>query len=143
MDERERRRLRLAGDVMKLVRNRSLRDALPPLRQDGTAPFVVGLPDDTLGDIARKVDLLGGRAHMVVVEQLPQGESSRLRVLLIEPGDKAITELDDQNECAVNENTTLEMLMKHIEVGGAYVYHTFDSETVIRFLTDSVQAVPA
>lgn len=143
MDERERHRLRLAGDVMQLVRHRSFREALPPLRSDGSTPFIVALSDDTLGDIARRAVALGGRAHLIVVERLAEEGSTRLRVLRIDPGDKAITELDDQRDCVVNEETTIEMLMQHIEVGEALVYHTFDSETMIRFLTDSVQPVPA
>lgn len=142
MDKREEYRLRLTSEVMKLVRNRGLRDALPPLREDGTAPFIVVLPDDTMRDIARRAAVLGGRAHLIVVDEL-SGEGTRLRVLRIDPGDKAITELDDQRECPVNEDTTLDMLMRHIEVGGELTYHTYDSETVIRFLTDSVQPVPA
>lgn len=143
MDKREQRRLRLAGEVMKLVRSRGFRDALPPLREDGTAPFIVALPDDTMRDIARRAEVLGGRAHMIVVDELSGQEGTRLRVLRIGPGDKAITELDDQRECPVNEDTTVDMLMRHIEVGGELTYHTYDSETVIRFLTDSVQPVPA
>jgi hypothetical protein len=143
MDDREQHRLHLAGEVMQLVRHRSFREALPPLRIDGSTPFIVGLPDDTLGDIAGRAVALGGRAHLIVVERLAEEGGTRLRVLRIDPGDKAITELDQQRECIVNEGTTIEMLMQHIEVGEALVYHTFDSETVIRFLTDSVQPVPA
>lgn len=143
MDERERQRLRLAGEVMKLARHRSLRDVLPPLRQDGAAPFVVGLLDDTLRDVTKRVAALGGHAHLIVVDELAAEGLTRLRVLRVDPGDKAITELDDERECPVNEDSTLDMLMQHIEVGGQLTYHTYDSETVIRFLTDSVQPVPA
>jgi hypothetical protein len=78
----------------------------------------------------------------VVFDELPDGVK-RIRLLLIQPSGKRIDELDDQRECAVNDQTTLAMLMEHIEVGTEVSYHTYDSETVIRFLTDSVQAVPA
>ena len=44
MDEREQKRLRLVREVGKLLHLRSFRDALPPLREDGSRPFVVGLP---------------------------------------------------------------------------------------------------
>jgi hypothetical protein len=142
MDKREQRRQRLAADVMRLTRIRGFRDALIPLCDDGSAPFVVGLPDDTLGQIARRAETLGGRAHLVVFDELPDGVK-RIRLLLIQPSIKRIDELDDQCECAVNDQTTLAMLMEHIEVGTEVTYHTYDSETVIRFLTDSVQAVPA
>lgn len=143
MDEREQRRLRLANEVMKLVRHRGLRDMLPPLCEDGTAPFIIGLRDDTLRDIAERAAALGGSAHLIVVDELAGEGRTRLRVLRVDPGSKAITELDDQRDCAVNENTTVDMLMQHIEVGEQLTYHTYDSETVIRFLTDSVQPVPA
>lgn len=60
MDEREQKRLRLVREVGKLLLHRSFRDALPPLREDGSRPFVVGLPEDTLGQIAARVAALGG-----------------------------------------------------------------------------------
>ncbi len=142
MDEREQRRLRLAAELMRFTRNRGLRDALGPLQDDGSAPFVVGLPDDTLGEIGRRAETLGGRAHLVVFDELGDGRK-RVRLLLIGPSDKRIDELDEQCECAVNDETTLDMLMQHITVGEECTYHTYDSETVIRFLTDSVQPVPA
>jgi|SRR6185437_1196867 len=142
MDDREQARLQLGAAVMKLTRHRGFRDALVPLREDGIAPFVVGLLDDTLGEIGRRTDTLGGSAHLIVFDQL-SGNRARLRILSIQPGRKPIAELDDQHDCLVNEDSTLEILMEHIEVGGELTYYAYDSETVIRFLTDSVARVPA
>jgi hypothetical protein len=79
MDERESQRLRLTREVMKLVRHRSLRDALPALRSDGTAPFVVALPDDSLGDLYQRAATVGGRVHVIIVDELAGGRA-RLRI---------------------------------------------------------------
>jgi hypothetical protein len=45
MEERETRRLHLGSELMKLTRSGRGRGMLPPLREDGVAPFVIGLPD--------------------------------------------------------------------------------------------------
>jgi len=104
----------------------------------------VGLPDDTLREIASKVATLGGDAHLIVVHaQSDNTGPSRLQILRFSEGEhKEITDLDDSHECAVDENSTLAMLMEHIEVGQKLTYYTYDSETVIRFINDSVQPIP-
>lgn len=56
---------------------------------------------------------------------------------------KDISDLDEATECPVDQNTTLAMLMEHIEVGQECTYYTYDSETVVRFINDSVQPIPA
>lgn len=66
MDERGRYRLAVTGEVAKLLKHRSLRVTLPALLPDGTAPFVVGLPDDTLGYVAARAATLGAEAHLIV-----------------------------------------------------------------------------
>lgn len=142
MDERERHRMTLAGEIAKLLKYRSLRDALPPIKADGTAPFIVGLPEDTVGDLTRRAESLGGDAHLLILTRLSSGKV-RLRVLRLSEDSKAITDLDDRNECAVSEDSTVEMLMSHIEVGQVLSYHAYDAETVIRFINDSVQPIPA
>lgn len=144
MDDRERLRLRLTGEVAKLLKNRSLRDALPPLTIERTIPFVVGLEDDTLRSIAERAATLGGDAHVIVASQLPASGASRIRILRI-TGDvhTEIADLDESSECAVDENTTLGMLMTCMEVGQQLTYHTYDTETIIRFINDSVQPIPA
>jgi hypothetical protein len=48
--------------VGRLLLHRSFRDALPPLREDGSRPFIVGLPEDTLGQITARVDALVSRS---------------------------------------------------------------------------------
>lgn len=145
MDDRERLRLRLMGEVAKLLKNRSLRDALPPLRSDGSIPFVVGLPDDTLRDITGKAAALGGDAHVIIPsEPAVPGRPFRVRILRVSGAPhKEIADLDESRECAVDENSTLAMLMEHIEVGQQCTYYTYDAETVIRFINDSVQPIPA
>jgi hypothetical protein len=132
----------MTGEVAKLLKNRSLRDALPPLGADGSIPFVVGLPDDTLRDIIGRAATLGREAHVVVPSELATSGPFRVRILRIsEIPHKAIADLDESFECPVNE--TLAMLIEDIEVGQEVTYYTFDSDTVIRFLNDSVQPIPA
>jgi hypothetical protein len=144
MDDRERQRLQLAGEVAKLLKNRSRRDALPPLTSDRTIPFVVGLEDDTIRAIAERAATLGGDAHIIVPTELAASGVSRVRILRITGGVyKQIADLDESRECAVEENSTLGMLMTCIEVGQQLTYHTYDTETIIRFINDSVQPIPA
>jgi hypothetical protein len=143
VNTREAERARLAGEIAKLTRHRSVREVLRPLRQDGVAPFVVAFPEDTLGEIDHRARTVGGRAHVVVVDQLKGSTALRLRILRLDPSSKPIAELDEQKDCVVDDKSTVGMLLEHMEVGGALTYHTYDSDTVIRFLTDSVQPVPA
>jgi len=144
MDERERLRLRMTGEVAKLLRERSLRDALPPLALDGSIPFVVGLPDDTLRDIICRVRVLGSAAHVIVPSELATAGPFRVRILRISGvPHKEIADLDESCECPVDDKSTLAMLMDHIEVGQQFTYYAYDSDTVIRFINDSVQPIPA
>lgn len=123
MDERERYRLAVTRDVAKLLKHRSLRDALPALLPDGTAPFIVGLPDDTLGYIAAQTMALGGEAHLIVPAAPSASGTARVRILRVGRGTKQITELDNERECAVSQDSTLAMLLEHIEVGEELTYH--------------------
>jgi hypothetical protein len=143
VDEREHLRLKLTHEVARLLKERSVRAALPALG-DGEAPFIVGLPDDTMADLGRRVESLGGTAHLVVLTHIGTG-TSRMRVLLFEnSAHKELAELDDTCESAVDENTRLDMLMQAIEVGDVATFHIYDSETIVSFINDSVQpAVPA
>jgi hypothetical protein len=144
MDKRERLRLDLAGDIAKLLKFRSFRDLLPPLSPSGAIPFVVGLPDDTLHDLIRRAEEMGSNVHLVVLTRLGSPGRARLRVLRLSRAEgKAISDLDERYECAVSDDSTLAMLMEHIEVGEELTYHTYDSETVIGFINDSVQPIPA
>ena len=143
MDERERYRLAVARDVAKLRKHRSLRDALRPLLPDGTAPFIIGLPEDTLGFIAARTEALGGEAHLIVPAPSGASGTARLRILRIGRSTKEIAELDDHRECAVSQDSTLAILLDHIEVGEELTYYAYDAETVIRFINDSVQPIPA
>ncbi len=141
MDDRERLRLKLTHQVARMLQNRSLRTVLPPLR-NGASTFVVGLPDDTMLDISERVMLLGGCAHLVVLTELEN--CARVKVFLVEESVKDLRDLDDERECVVNGDTSLEMFMAAIEVGDQLVFHVYESETIVRFINDSVQPpVPA
>jgi len=48
--------------------------------------------------------------------------------------------LDESYEAAVDENSTLAMLMEAISVD--QTFYVYDTETVIRFISDSVQPIP-
>lgn len=142
MDERERERLRLAREVGKLLLHRSFRDALPPLTQDGERPFVIGLPEDTLGEIAKRVATLGGDAHLIIMTPTHTPGTERVQVLRItECEDRPIGDLDESCETPVEENSPLAMLMEAITVD--QTFYVYDTETVIRFISDSVQPIPS
>jgi hypothetical protein len=142
MDEREQERLRLTREVGRLLLHRSFRDALPPLRADGSRPFIVGMPDDTMGQIAAHVAALGGDAHLLVMTPTRTPGAERVQVLRVTEGEgKPLGDLDESCEAPVSEDSTLAMLMEAISVDQTfYVYAT---ETVIRFISDSVQPIPA
>jgi hypothetical protein len=141
MDEREQERLRLAREVAKLLHHRSFRDMLPPLTEDGERPFIIGLPDDTMGQIAARVAAIGGDAHLIVMTPTRTPGTERVKVLRVtECEDRPISDLDESSEAAVNENSTLAMLMDAISVDQAF--YVYDIETVIRFISDSVQPIP-
>lgn len=140
VDDREQERLRLTREVGKLLLHRSFRDALPPLREDGSRPFVVGLPGDTLGEIVERVAALGGDAHLIVMMPTNTPGAERVQVLRVTGDDKQLGDLDESCEAPVSEDSTLAMLMAAIKVNESfYIYPT---ETVIRFISDSVQPIP-
>lgn len=142
MDEREQERLRLAREVGKLLLHRSFRDALPPLTQDGERPFVIGLPEDTMGEIAKRVAALGGDAHLIVMTPTHTPGAGRVQVLRVtECEGRPIGDLDESCESAVNENSLLAMLMDAIRVD--QTFYVYDTETVIHFISDSVQPIPS
>lgn len=142
MDDRERERLRLTREVGKLLLHRTFRDALPPLRQDGSRPFVVGLPDDTLRYIAERVAAMGGDAHLIVMTPTHRPGTERVQVLRITEGEnKPLNDLDESYEQPVSEESTLAMLMSAIKVD--QVFYMYPTETVIRFISDSLQPIPA
>lgn len=142
MDERELERLRQMRLVGRLLLHRSFRDALPPLREDGSRPFIVGLPEDTLGQITARVDALGGDAHLIVMTRTHTPDTQRVQVLRVTEGEhKPLADLDDTCESPVSEDSTLAMLMDAIEVN--QTFYIYPTETVIRFISDSVQPIPA
>lgn len=69
----------------------------------------------------------------------------RIRSLLLqECGHKPPCDVNDESEGIVNHDTTLAMFIEALEVGDQRVYYAYDSETIIRFINDSVQPpVPA
>jgi hypothetical protein len=141
MDEREELRMRLAHELMKLTRHKDVRAALLPLGEDGLVPLVVALPEDTLAEISRRANVVGGRAHVVIIEKLGDGEA-RLRVLRAEPA-LPIRELDGESDVPVSEDCPIGMLLQDMRVGQVKRYHSYDSATVLRFLSDRVEPVPA
>jgi hypothetical protein len=142
MDDRERERLRLTREVGKLLLHRSFRDALPPLREDGSRPFVVGLPEDTLRQITERVASMGGDAHLIVMSPTHNQGTERVQVLRVTEGEnKPLHALDESHESPVSEDSTLAMLMDAIEVD--QTFYVYPTEAVIRFISDSVQPIPA
>jgi hypothetical protein len=141
MDERERRRARLAGRATALAGGRRLRDALPPLR--GTrSPVILALPDDTVAGSLRKAEKLGGRAHVLVLEEQPD-DGLRIHLLRIELGYKPATEQDDQPERPAPEDLELSTLLRDTEPGGQSTFSSWESEAEVSFLTSIALPAPA
>lgn len=141
MDKRERLRLQLASEVGKLLKNRSFRAGMEPLRE-GVVPFVVGLPDDTIGYIIKRAFTLGNRAYIFVITNLGDNMAGQRRIrslLLQECGHKPPCDVDEESEGIVNHDATLGMFIDALEVGERRVYYAYDSETIIRFINDSMQ----
>lgn len=144
MDKREQERMRLTREVGKLLLRRGFRELLIPLRKDGTRPFVVGLHDDTIRDIAARVAKVGGSAHLIVMAPSNTPGSDRVQVLrFTECESKPIGDLDESCEAPVGEDSTLGMLMEVIKIDQELCFYVYDRETVIKFLSDTVLPVPA
>jgi hypothetical protein len=143
MDDRDRQRYRLQAQVHRLAARCDCgRPGLIPPLYDGQAPSIIGLPDDTLGSLIRQAVKLGGRAHLMVVDELP-GDEVRLRVLRIERRSTPITDLDDRHDGGGNEEATLGMVMLGMNVGERLSFYTYEAETVVRLLADSIQSAPS
>ena len=92
--------------------------------------------------ITARVAALGGDAHLTLMTPTRTPGTERVQVLRVtESEHKPLGDLDESHETPVSEDSTLAMLMDAIEVDQTfYVYAT---ETVIRFISDSVQPIPA
>ncbi len=140
MDERERRRMRLTGRASVLAGGRNLYDALP-LRGTERLPLIIGLPDDMVADSLRKAEKLGGRAHLIVLDELPGGKV-RIRAFHIEFRYKPITGQDEQPEYPVPVNLELGMLMPTIGPDDELTYNIDGSEVKIELFASAVQPRP-
>jgi hypothetical protein len=144
VDKHEQERLRLTHEVGKLLLRRGFRELLVPLRKDGSRPFVIGLPDDTMRDIAARVARVGGSAHLIVMSPSSTPGSDRVQVLRFTECDpKPIGDLDESCEAPVGEDSTLGMLMEIIKIDQELCLYVYDRETVVKFLSDTVLPVPA
>lgn len=119
-----------------------MRDALPALDEEGRAGIVIALAGDALGFLGRRAAVLGGRAHLVMVDH-PGPGMTRLRILRAGPGDTAIGEPGGFPDRAVTQDAAIDLLIEDITVGSAVRCHTDRAGTVISYLTDAIQPVPA
>ena len=141
MDERARRRARLASRATTLAGGR-LRDALPPLRGTRTIPIILALPDDTVDGSLRKAEKLGGRAHLLVLEEQPD-DRLRIHVLRIESGYKPATEQDDLPERPAPEDLELATLIRDTGPGEQSTFSSWESEAEVSFLASIALPAPA
>ena len=142
MDERVRRRARLASRATALAGGRRLRDALPPLRGTRTIPIILALPDDTVAGSLRKAEKLGGRAHVLVLEEQPD-DRLRIHVLRIESGYKPATEQDDLPERPAPEDLELGTLIRDTAPGEQFTFSSWESEAEVSFLASIALPAPA
>ncbi|MFC3983435.1 hypothetical protein [Streptosporangium jomthongense] len=110
MDAREKTRLRMTCDVLRLLRTRDFRTTLSPLRNDVESAVLVGFGDDTLQFVMERVGLLGGNVNLIVPIGGLTAWPFHMAFLRITNGGSPDATADD--ECLVNENSELGMLME-------------------------------
>lgn len=66
VDDREKLRLNLTRDVLRLLRNREHREAMPALGPGGDVAVLVAFRDDAVESVLARVARLGGNAYVVV-----------------------------------------------------------------------------
>ncbi len=112
MEAREQLRMRMTRDVLRLLRVRDFRAALPPLRPGDDAAVLVSFRDDPLKRVMEQIVRLGGSANVVVApadaDAWPRGMAF-LQVTTggVSPAPGRMTD----DDCLVNENSDLGMLL--------------------------------
>jgi hypothetical protein len=66
VDDREKLRLNLTRDVLRLLRNRAAREAMPALGPDGSVGVMVVFRDDTMESVLSRAARLGGDVYAAV-----------------------------------------------------------------------------
>lgn len=146
MDTKEKLRVRMTRDVLRLVRVRDFRAALPPLA-DGVAPIAIGFRDDSVMAVVEQIGQLGGNAHVVIppadLDTWPNGIA--LLQIQIQKGERASQpEKMTDDDCPVNADSELGMLLALLMVHRKPItFHVCRHETTVELVDDGKDVVPA
>lgn len=145
MDSRERLRMRMTRDVLRLLRVRDFRATLPPLRPDEDAAILVSFRDDTLQTVMKGITALGGNVHVVVPPPDLDSWPARMVFLQVTKSGKVTPPgrmTDD--DCLVNEQSELGMLLELLLVRNrTMTLHLCRHETTVELVDDGQDMVPA
>lgn len=119
MDVRDQLRMRMTRDVLRLLRVRDFREALPSLRPGEDPGILVGFRDDTLKSVLERVARLGGSAHVVVPPVDVKLWPSRMAFLQVTKGGQVPPAgRMPGDDCLVNEDSHLGMLLDLLQLHG-------------------------
>lgn len=116
MDARDQLRMRMTRDVLRLLRVRDFRAALPPLRPDEDAAILVSFRDDPLKLVLEQVGRLGGGANVVVPPADLKAWPNGMAFLQITLGDVVPPAVEPAEDCLVNEASELGMLLELLKM---------------------------
>lgn len=138
MDTRERLRMSMTRDVLRLLRVRDFRGALPPLRPGEDAVVLVSFRDDPLSLVMKHIARLGGSANVVVppadLDAWPRGMAF-LQVTTGSTGTTPTRMTDD--DCLVNEGSDLGMLLALLKVRNrTMTFYFCRHETTVELVDD-------
>ncbi|WP_326642801.1 hypothetical protein OG884_05585 [Streptosporangium sp. NBC_01755] len=136
--------MRMTRDVLRLLRVRDFRGALPPLRDGEESAILVSFLDDTLKSVMKRIALLGGNVNVVVPPEDLADWPTRMTFLQVTTGGRvapgyAMTD----NDCLVNEHSELGMLLELLRVRRrTMTFHLCKHETTVELVDDGKDSVP-
>lgn len=144
MDDREKIRMRMTRDVLRLLRVRDFRAALPPLRDGEEAAILVSFRDDTLRHVMEQTAALGGNVHVIIPPEDLSAWPTRLTLLQVITSDPTPPRLMSDDNCMVNEQSQLGMLLELLRMRNRTMrLHLCRHETTVELVEDGKDVVRA
>lgn len=145
MDTRERLRLRMTREVLRLVRVRDFRAALPP-QSDGVSNVVIGFLDDSIKDVLDQINLIGGGSSHVVVPPADLNDwPNGIALLQVLKSDRVVPpEQMTEDDCPVKPESQIGMLLELLKMrrGRSMTFHICRRETTVELVDDGKEVVP-
>jgi hypothetical protein len=144
VDTREKLRLRMARDVLRLVRVRDFRAAFPPLAEEGSAPIAIGFRDDTIKDVMDQINQLGGNAHLVVPPTDGDAWPYRMAIVQVQTSGRRLPPIQNAgDDCRVQPDSEIGMLLELLMLyGRPMTFHICRQETTVELVDDGKELVP-